>query len=57
MCYPNHLVCLGHSVITDSTEHMIKVLYNNLEMFNQRTKMQKIIHFKNITKETTDNQS
>jgi radical SAM superfamily enzyme YgiQ (UPF0313 family) len=46
----NHLTNLGHSIISDATEHMMKILYNNLDMFNQRTKMQKMIHLKNITK-------
>lgn len=45
----DHLTKLGHNIITDSTEHMMKILYNNLEMFNQRSKIQKMIHLKNIT--------
>ena len=46
-----HLNQLGYFVIEDGVEHMVKILYNNLEMFNQRSKMKKMIHLKNVTKQ------
>ena len=44
-----HVLNLGYPAFNDS-EHMMEILYNKLEMFNQRTEIKKIIKLKNIGK-------
>jgi radical SAM superfamily enzyme YgiQ (UPF0313 family) len=43
-----HVVNLGYQLPNDSTEHMIKILDNNLEMFNKRLNIKKMIRLKQI---------
>ena len=46
-----HLIDLGYYQ-SNANEHMMKILYNNLEMFNHRNTIKKMMRFKNIPKQT-----
>jgi radical SAM superfamily enzyme YgiQ (UPF0313 family) len=46
-----HVVDLGYQLPNDSTEHMIKILDNNLEMFNKRRDIKKMIRLKQINRD------
>ena len=47
-----HIIDLGYTVMSDNPEHMMKILYNNLEMFNQRLSIKKMIKLKNIANQS-----
>jgi radical SAM superfamily enzyme YgiQ (UPF0313 family) len=44
-----HVLSLGYRFERDTTEHMLKVLENNLEKFNTRLKLKKLIKIKDET--------
>lgn len=43
----NHLVDLGYNPSNNANEHMLQILENNLEKFNKRLKLKKMIKIKN----------
>lgn len=45
-----HLINLGYILKDDGTKHVLKVLENNLDMFNKRLKLKKMIKIKNNVK-------
>jgi hypothetical protein len=44
-----HVQQLGYLLNTDSAKHMLQILENNLETFNKRTKIKKMIRIKNAS--------
>jgi hypothetical protein len=45
----DHVLNLGYKIPIDSTEHMLKILDNQQDMFNKRLKIKKMIRLKNGT--------
>ena len=43
----DHVLRLGYTIPIDSTEHMLKILDNNTDMFETRLKIKKMIRIKN----------
>ena len=43
----NHVLNLGYTIPTDSTEHMLQILDANKEMFSNRLKIKKMIRLRN----------
>ena len=46
-----HVVSLGYQLSNHSADHMIKILDNNLEMFNKRLNIKKMIRLKQINRD------
>jgi radical SAM superfamily enzyme YgiQ (UPF0313 family) len=45
----DHVLNLGYTIPMDSTEHMLKILDNQKDMFKKRLKLKKMIRIKNAT--------
>jgi hypothetical protein len=44
-----HVLKLGYTIPNDSTEHMLKILDNQKEMFEKRLTIKKMMRIKNAT--------